>query len=178
MNSWLLIEEITEAVNRKRTRPRKMSLRKERTWNRIDQVQDDIDEILDKLGKKETISVAKIVELNNRGRMPTLLKHAVVAITKYLLKKTNESRSQAFIGGHNIAFWSLRRYGYVKRNGYALTGKGVLRSKLHEREGAEGGRKTDRYGIMYNQVFKRKKSYSGKDKYRHKTEPKIRNVKK
>jgi hypothetical protein len=155
-------------------RIKQMSLRKKHTWGRVERAQRQIDDVLKKLKKKQTISVAKIVELNNHRKMPTMMKHAVVAIEKKLHKMTNENRAQRFIGAHNIAFWAFRRYGYINKSGFNMTGRGQVRNKMHQTEGAEGGTKTNRYAIMYNTVFRRDRSQLGYDRYIHARHPKIR----
>lgn len=169
---------LLEAIfGRNRIRPRKMSLRKHRTWDRIEAVQDEIDEVLKRLGKTETISVAKIVQLNNRHKMPTMIKHCVVAVYEDLKHRTNENRTQRFIGAHNIAFWVFRRAKLVRESGFGMTGRGVVRNTLHERaEPGAGAAKTHKYARLYNSVFKRKKSYPGKEHFKHEKEPKIPHV--
>lgn len=156
-----------------RVRARKMSLRKHRTWDRIDEVQVEVDDVLEQLGKRETISVAKIVEGNNRNRVPTMIKHAVVAIYSRL-GGLNETRAQRFVGAHNIAYALFKRHGYIRSNGFGMTSKGKTRNLLHEKgEPGTGAAKTNRYGSLYNSVFKRKKSYPGQEGFKHKTDPKV-----
>lgn len=175
-----VIQELMEAVAkvraskpRERVHPRKMSLRRARTWKTVERAHDEIDKVLVLLGKRETISVGKIIELNNQHKMPTMMKHAVVAIYDHLGKRTGENKIQRFIGGHNIAFWSFRRNGYIAGENFGMTGKGVTRNAMHQREGKEGGSKTDRYAKLYNSMFKRKTSYSANDQFVHKTHPHV-----
>lgn len=176
MDYQLLIEAI---FNRERLRPRKMSLRKHRTWGRIEDVQAEIDEVLRRLGKKETIAVAKIVELNNKHKMPTMIKHCVVAVYEDLKRRTQENRAQRFVGAHNIAFWVFRRCGLIKSSGFGMTGRGSVRNTLHERaEPGYGAARSNKYARLYNSVMKRKKSYPGNEHFKHASEPKIQSVSK
>lgn len=162
------------AEDTKRITSRQMSMRKHRTWTRIEDVQEEIDEHLKSLGKKETISVAKIVELNNKNRVSTFVRHCVVAIYENLRMKENRTRS--FIGAHNIAYAMLQRHGYVKSEGFGLTGRGSVRNKIHEKEPGYGSVRSSKYGSLYNSVFKRKSSYTNPTKYVHEKHPKIKDV--
>lgn len=156
---------------KKRHHPKKRSLRKDKVWTRIEKVQAEQDEVLKALGKASTISAAKIVELNNGRKMPVMMKHAVLAIEKKLRVVTTENRNQRFVGAHNIAFWAFRRYGYINKRGFGMTGRGEIRNKMHKTEDG-GGDKTSKYGKLYNTVFQTKSQ--AKDFYRHKKHPIIR----
>jgi hypothetical protein len=115
----------------------------------IEKAQAEIDGALERLGKDETISVAKIVDLHDRNKIPTMIKHGVVAIFDTISGNTYER----FLGAHNIAYWAFRHYGFIDRGGYGLTGRGVLRNKYHQAEGGEGGDKTRRYAALYRTVL-------------------------
>lgn len=110
-------------------------------------------EHLKKIGKKITISPQKIAELNNKGKMPTMIKHCVVAVAPKLEGKMSPNN---FIGAHNICFWSFNRYKLTKKN-FGISSRGQLREKYHKSKADPGaGSKTRKYNTLYNKFFKKK----------------------
>lgn len=112
------------------------------------------EEHLKSIGKKETISPKKIAELNNKGQMPTMIKHCVVAVQPTL---RGEGRDNSFIGAHNICMWSFQRHKLINKN-FKTSSRGSLREKYHKTKADPGaGQKTKKYESMYNRIFKKSK---------------------
>lgn len=106
------------------------------------------------IGKRETISPKKIAELNNKGKMPHMIKHCVVAVQPTL---KGEGRDMSFIGAHNICMWSFQRHNLVKKN-FGISSRGQVREKYHKTKKDKGaGQKTKKYESMFNKVFKKSK---------------------
>lgn len=107
-------------------------------------------EHLKKIGKKQTISVEKIAELNKKNKMPTMIKHCVVAVQPQL---RSEGKEVSFIGAHNICVWSFNKHGLVKKDG-TISSKGKSREKFHKTKADLGaGAKTAKYNKTYNSIF-------------------------
>jgi hypothetical protein len=115
-------------------------------------------EHLKAIGKKATIPLSKIAELNNRGQMPTMLKHCVVAVQP---KLRGEGSVESFIGAHNICYWSFEHHGLANSKTGLPTSRGLIREKHHRsakdpiRNGLTGSGKTAKYNEMFNKIFKR-----------------------
>jgi hypothetical protein len=111
---------------------------------------------LEKIGKEETISIRRIVEMNNKGKMPVMIKHCVTAVQP----KLSGGLEKSFIGAHNICFWSFERHGLVNSRGVP-TSRGTLREKYHQsskdpiRNGLSRSAKNTKYTSMFNKVFKK-----------------------
>ena len=105
---------------------------------------------LKSIGKKETIPIKKIIELNNKNKMPTMIKHCVVAVSPTL----REGADMAFIGAHNICFWSFKRHGLTKKN-FGVTSEGSERERYHKtKSDPNAGKKTSAYNSIFNKIFR------------------------
>lgn len=120
-------------------------------WPIVSRLTEKFKNHLKGIGKKETIPIRKIIELNNNGQMPTMIKHCVVAVRKDL---KSEGLHNSFFGAHNICFWSFIRYRLTNRN-YQVSGSGTLREKYHKSKAdPNAGAKTAMYNKIFNTIFK------------------------
>lgn len=120
---------------------------------RIKELTREYQEHLKSIGKSETISPAKIADLNNKGKMPTMIKHCVVAIQPTL---RGEGINNSFVGAHNICFWSFNKHKLTSKN-YGVTGRGSIREKYHKTKAdPDAGQKTKKYESLFNRIFRKK----------------------
>lgn len=106
------------------------------------------------IGKKETITIDRIIAMNEKKKMPTMIKHCVVAVAP---KLKGEDAFTRFIGAHNICFWSFKRYRLLDAS-FKPTARGKLREKYHknqikENPDPDAKKKTSDYNKQYKKIF-------------------------
>jgi hypothetical protein len=155
----LIAEAISEdiLVEAKKSYSRTKSIDTKKASSVIGELSNRFKFHLKMIKKNQTIAFQRIIEMNNKKKMPVMIKHCVVAVQP---KIKSQGRVESFIGAHNICFWSFMRHGLIGKN-FSMTGRGNLRERFHrsgkdpERNGMKGSAKTSLYNKTYNTILRR-----------------------
>lgn len=108
--------------------------------------------VMKKAGKALLVDEDTMLGLIAERKVPTMVQHCVLKVKKKMdLKHANEK--DAYLSAFNICIWVFREYGYMRRNGFTMTGKGVKRNRLHQRE-KEAAQKRSKYDRLTNRLWR------------------------
>lgn len=92
--------------------------------------------ILARAGKALIHEEGEILELIEANRVPTMIQHCILKVSK----KLGGNEREAFISAVNICSATFSKYGYTNA-GMKMTGKGIKRNRRHQREKEASGKK-------------------------------------
>lgn len=159
LDSLLLeADKAQKKTKRKRVRPRKISMKKVQNQARAIDVQFSMDDNLESLGKKQTISIFDFVEAQNRGKVPIMVRRCIARVQPKMAKKGQDLDS-SFASAIQICTWVFQRYGFIRKGSrkYVLNKKGKDRNKYH-RHRRDSSRFEGQFARLYNSVFNPKKA--------------------
>lgn len=87
-------------------------------------------------GKALIIEEEEMLSLIEGNKVPTMLQHCILKV----MKKMGGSEREQFISAVNICSATFSKYGYTKLP-MRMTGKGIKRNRLHQREKEASGKK-------------------------------------
>lgn len=95
-------------------------------------------------GKALIITEEEMLEAIDKNKVPTMIQHCILKVSK----KIGGNPKEAYLSAVNICGATFADYGYLRKRGsLSMTGKGVKRNRMHQRE-KEAPAKKARYLSM------------------------------
>lgn len=102
-----------------------------------------------RVGKKLIVPEAAMVEMIRTNKVPTMIKHCVLALLFKKKKRLPGTEKERFISAFNICCASFATHGYLdKRGSIRMTGRGMRRNRCHQREKVSNRKKGRYNGIV------------------------------
>lgn len=99
-------------------------------------------------GKDLLFDEAEMLELLAANKVPTMMQHCVLKVSK----KMDGTDKEKYISAFNICTACFQRNGYMRRGSMTKTGKGTKRNRMHQRE-KESGQKKNRFQALTRRLW-------------------------
>ena len=148
----LLSEARVARGQTKKTKPRKMSLKKINNQARVMDLQFQMSNVLDGIGKYQTISIEDFVQAQNKGKIPIMVRRCIARVQPKMRK--SQPYEESFTSAIQICTWVFQRHGFIRKGSrnYTMNKKGKDRNKYH-RHRKDSSRFEQQFSRLYNSVF-------------------------
>lgn len=106
-----------------------------------------------RVGKKLIVTEADMLEMIRTNKVPTMIKHCVLAVMKKKKRRLPGTEKEQFLSAFNICCATFAKHGYLAQRGsIRMTGHGMKRNRCHQREKVSN-RKKGRYNGIVSKLW-------------------------